>query len=53
MAWMTLEAGSPRLRRRPVPAAGVTGQIDVARRFLATLDTPTLDTTVTRKELLA
>ncbi len=53
MAWMTLEAGSPRLRRRPVPAAGVTGQIDVARRVLATLDTPTLDTKVTRKELLA
>jgi hypothetical protein len=31
----------------------VTGQIDVARRSLATLDTPTLDTKVTRKELLA
>jgi glycosyltransferase involved in cell wall biosynthesis len=47
-AWMTLESGSPRLHRRPVPAAGVTGQIAIARRFLATLDAD-----VTQQERLA
>jgi len=47
-AWMTLESRSPRLHLCPVPAAGVTGQIAMARRFLATLDTY-----VTQKERLA
>jgi GT2 family glycosyltransferase len=37
-AWAALEERSPRLHRRPVAAASVSGQIDVARRFLATLN---------------
>jgi hypothetical protein len=37
-AWMTLEARSPRLRRRLVPVSSVQEQIAAARHFLATPD---------------
>ena len=36
--WMMLEAKSPRLRRKVVPAAAVTEQIAAARSYLAKLD---------------